>query len=271
MRSSYHPFAPFICAWENRTLIARLAKREIDARYRGSILGIIWAFVIPILMLGVYTFVFSIVFRMRWEVPIEGKGAFALLLFSGLIIFNFFSECVTRAPRLMLENVSYIKKVVFPLEIMPWVSMQVALFNAAVSLGILLVFYVFIHGLPPPTVLLLPVVVFPLMLLILGLGWFLASLGVFLRDVQPFVGVVTTMMMFLSPIFYPLSAIPENFQGLIQLNPLTLILNASKSVMFWGQMPPWLDWFLYLVVAWIVGWLGYIWFQKTRKGFADVV
>lgn len=271
MRSLYNPFLLFICAWQYRTLIARLAKREIDARYRGSILGVIWAFVVPILMLGVYTFVFSMVFRIRWEVPMEEKGAFALLLFSGLIIFNLFSECVTRAPGLMLENVSYIKKVVFPLEIMPLVSMQVALFNAAVSLMILLVFYLIVHGLPPVTILLLPVVVFPLVLLTLGLGWFLASLGVFLRDVQPFVGVATTMMMFLSPIFYPLSAIPEAYQGLIQLNPLTLVLNASKSVMFWGHMPQWADWFFYVMFSWVVGWLGFVWFQKTRKGFADVV
>jgi len=271
MRSLYNPFSPFTCAWQYRALIARLAKREIEARYRGSILGVIWAFVVPMLMLGVYTFVFSIVFRIRWEVPMEGNGAFALLLFSGLIIFNLFSECVTRAPGLMLENVSYIKKVVFPLEIMPWVSMQVALFNAAVSLLILLVFYLVVHGLPPATLLLLPVVVFPLVLLILGLGWFLSSLGVFLRDVRPFVGVVTTMMMFLSPIFYPLSAIPEAYRGLIQLNPLTLVLNASKSVMFWGQTPQWIDWFLYAMFSWVVGWLGFVWFQKTRKGFADVV
>jgi len=271
MRSLYNPFSPFTCAWQYRALIARLAKREIEARYRGSILGVIWAFVVPMLMLGVYTFVFSIVFRIRWEVPTEENGAFALLLFSGLIIFNLFSECVTRAPGLMLENVSYIKKVVFPLEIMPWVSMQVALFNAAVSLLILLVFYLVVHGLPPATFLLLPVVVFPLVLLILGLGWFLSSLGVFLRDVRPFVGVVTTMMMFLSPIFYPLSAIPEAYRGLIQLNPLTLVLNASKSVMVWGQTPQWIDWFLYVMFSWMVGWLGFVWFQKTRKGFADVV
>ena len=111
MKSPYNPFLPFSCAWQHRTLIARLAKREIEARYRGSILGVLWAFVVPILMLGVYTFVFSIVFQIRWEVPMEEKGAFALLLFSGLIIFNLFSECVTRAPGLMLENVSYIKRV----------------------------------------------------------------------------------------------------------------------------------------------------------------
>ncbi len=252
-------------------MIARLAKREIDARYRGSVLGVIWAFVVPMLMLGVYTFVFSVVFRIRWEVPMEENGAFALILFSGLIIFNLFSECVTRAPGLMLENVSYIKKVVFPLEIMPWVSMLVALFNAAVSLLILLVFYLIVHGLPHLTVLLLPVVLFPFVLLIVGLGWFLASMGVFLRDVQPLVGVMTTMMMFLSPIFYPLSAIPETYRGFIQLNPLTPVLNASKSVIFWGQMPERVDWLLYTVVFWVVGWLGFVWFQKTRKGFADVV
>jgi lipopolysaccharide transport system permease protein len=271
MRSLANPFSPFLCAWQYRRLIARLAKREIDARYRGSVLGALWAFVVPLMMLGVYTFVFSMVFQIRWDMPTEGQGAFALLLFSGLIIFNLFAECVTRASSLMLENVSYIKKVVFPLEIMPWVSMHVALFNAAVSFVILLVFYLVVHGLPPATILLLPVVVLPLVVLILGLVWFFASVGVFLRDVQPFVGVVTTMMMFLSPIFYPLSAIPETYQSLIHMNPLTFVLNASKAVLFWGQTPQWLDWVLYVLCAWGVGWMGFVWFQKTRKGFADVV
>ena len=107
-------WSPFCSAWENRALILRLAKREIEARYRGSVLGIVWAFLVPLLMVGVYTFVFSMVFEIRWALPPGGQGAFALLLFSGLILFNLFSECVNRAPGLLLEHVTYIKKVVFP-------------------------------------------------------------------------------------------------------------------------------------------------------------
>lgn len=263
--------APLTCSWEHRALIARLTKRDIEARYRGSIFGVLWAFLVPLLMLGVYTFVFSVVFQIRWNLPVNGQGAFALLLFSGLIIFNLFSECLLRAPGLMLEHVTYIKKVVFPLEILPWVTMMVALFHAVISFLILLVFYLPIHGFPPLTVLLLPLVLCPLVLLTLGLVWLVSSVGVFLRDIRPLMGVVTTVMMFLSPIFYPLEAIPETYRTLIQLNPLTLVLEFSKDVLFWGQWPRWDYWVIHLTLCWAVSWLGYLWFQKTRKGFADVI
>ena len=264
-------WAPFSSAWENRALIIRLARREIEARYRGSVLGIVWAFIIPLLLVGVYTFVFSMVFQVRWAVPMGGKGAFALLLFSGLILFNLFSECVNRAPSLLLEHVIYIKKVVFPLEILPWVSMMVALFNAAVSFLVLFGFYLVIHGFPPLTVLLLPIVLFPLVLLTLGLVWFVSSVGIFLRDIRPLMGVITTMMLFLSPIFYPLDAVPEAYRPLIYLNPLTVILESSKEVLFWGRIPHWHYWILYMALCGAGSWLGFVWFQKTRKGFADVV
>ena len=263
--------APFSSAWENRALILRLANREIEGRYRGSVLGIVWAFLVPLLMVGVYTFVFSMVFQIRWELPPGGQGAFALLLFSGLILFNLFSECVNRAPGLLLEHVTYIKKVVFPLEILPWVSMMVALFNATVSFLVLLVFYVFVHGLPPLTVLLLPFVLIPLILLTLGVVWFVSSVGIFLRDIRPLMGVLTTMMMFLSPIFYPLNAVPESYRALIQLNPLTLVLESSKKVLFWGQIPQWQFWVLYMILCVAGSWVGFVWFQKTRNGFSDVV
>ena len=269
-----HPqgiFDPFRCAWEYRSLVFRLAKREVEARYRGSILGMFWAFIVPLLMLGVYTFVFSVVFKIRWNLPLEGKGSFALLLFSGLILYNLFSECVNRAPGLLLEHSTYIKKVVFPLEILPWVSMGVALFNAAVSFFILLIFFFFVHGVPPLSIFLLPIVLIPLILMTMGLMWFFASIGVFFRDIRPMLGVVTTMLLFLSPIFYPLEAIPEAYRSLIYWNPLTLALEACRGILFWGQIPNWVGWTVYMGICWLVSWLGFVWFQKTRKGFADVV
>ncbi|MDX1411295.1 MAG: ABC transporter permease [Nitrospirales bacterium] len=263
-------WTPFSSAWENRSLIFRLARREIEARYRGSILGVVWAILVPLLLVCVYTFVFSRVFQIRW-MPNEGQGGFALLVFSGLILFNLFSECANRAPGLLLEHVTYIKKVVFPLEILPWVSMVVALFQAAISFLVLLVFYLVVHGFPPLTVLLLPVVLCPLVFLTLGVVWFISSVGIFLRDIRPFMGVVTTMMMFLSPIFYPVDAVPEAYRLLIHLNPLTLVLESSKEVLFWGKIPHWHYWIFYMGLCLASSWLGYAWFQKTRKGFADVV
>ncbi|WP_431857381.1 ABC transporter permease [Azospirillum sp.] len=265
------PLALFRTAWRHRSLILRLARREIDARYRGSVLGIVWAVINPLLMLAVYTFVFTVVFQARWGAAGTGSVEFALLLFSGLVLFTVFSDGVNRAPGLLLENVSYIKKVVFPLEILPLVTLVVALFNAAIGFAILLVFYAAALGLPPLTVLLLPLVLLPLCLMTLGISWFLASAGVFLRDIRQVVGVAVTVLMFLSPIFYPLTAVPERFRGLIHLNPLTPILEQSKDLLFWGRVPAPLEWGVATLAAWGVAWLGYAWFMKTRRGFADVV
>lgn len=270
-RSGAGPFALFQTAWHHRALILRLTRHEIDARYRGSMLGIVWALLTPLLMLAVYTFVFTVVFQARWGTAGSNSTEFALLLFSGLVLFNIFSECLNRAPGLLLENVSYIKKVVFPLEILALVTLAVALFNAAIGLAILLVFYVAALGLPPATALLLPIVVAPLCLLTLGVSWFLASAGVFLRDIRQVVGVAVTVLMFLSPIFYPLTAVPERFRALIHLNPMTAILEQSKDLLFWGRIPSPLEWLVATLAAWGCAWLGYLWFMKTRRGFADVV
>jgi lipopolysaccharide transport system permease protein len=255
----------------HRPLIWRLAKRELAARYRGSLLGTLWAVLTPLLMLSVYTFVFRSVFQARWRSDEGSNGEFALLLFAGLILFNVFSECVSRAPGLMLENVSYIKKVVFPLEILPVVSLVVALCNAAIGFAILALFYGPVFGLPPVTVLLLPLPLLPLCLMTLGLSWFLSAAGVFLRDLRQVIGVAMTMLMFMSPIFYPISAIPEGFRPLLALNPLTPILEQARDLLFWGRLPDWSVWFLTSAAGALCAWLGHLWFVKTRKGFADVV
>jgi len=171
----------------------------------------------------------------------------------------------------MLENISYIKKVVFPLEILPWTCLGVALFNGGVSFIVLAIFYLLVFGIPPVTALLLPLVLLPLCLATLGVTWFLASVGVFLRDVRQLVGAITTALMFLSPIFYPMTAVPESYRWLLYANPLTITLEASKDVLFWGRVPDPGVWLADLLLSWLVAWLGYVWFMKTRKAFADVV
>lgn len=265
------PFAPLHSIWQHRLLVLRLARRDLEARYRGSVLGLFWAVLTPLLMMGVYTFVFSVVFQARWGNSSGGKAEFALLLLSGLILFTIFSDCVARAPGLMLENVSYIKKVVFPLEILPAVTLAVALANATIGFVILEIFVALLFGVPPLTTLLFPLILLPLCLFTLGVTWFLSSLGVFLRDIKQMVGVLVTVLMFLSPIFYPVSAIPEAYRPLILLNPLTLQLEHAREALFWGRVPNPLEWLACTVVAALVAWLGYVWFQKTRKAFADVV
>jgi lipopolysaccharide transport system permease protein len=271
-RDSVAPRAMWRAVWGNRLLIRRLAARELAARYRGSLLGAAWMAVNPLLMLAVYTFVFTVVFKARWGATPNGSSAeFALFLFSGMILYGVFSDVVTRAPSLMLENVSYIKKVVFPLEILPVVALASALANAAVGFVILLAFQLAVSGLPPWTFAALPIVLLPLCLLTAGLGWFLASLGVFLRDVRQMVGVFVTVLMFLSPIFYPIDMIPAEFRLFLHLNPLTPILEQSKDVLFRGRLPDPLEWAATTAFSAMVCWLGFAWFVKTRKGFADVV
>lgn len=261
--------------WRNRELIAKLVKREVIGRYRGSMLGVLWSFFHPVLMLAVYTFVFSIVFKARWSVSPgdgpESRAAFALILFAGLLVYNLFAECVNRAPTLILQNANYVKRVVFPLEILPIVALGSALFHALVSLAVWLVFDVAAFGWPHASILLLPLVMLPLVLFTLGLAWTLASLGVFLRDIAQIVGVATSTLVFLTPIFYPVSALPVAYRGWIYANPLTLLVEQARDVMIWGKLPDWGVWCVMCAVGGAVACLGFAWFQKTRKGFADVL
>jgi lipopolysaccharide transport system permease protein len=257
--------------WRHRGLILAMVRREVSGRYRGSLLGIFWSLVQPLLMLTVYTFVFSVVFKARWRSGSDSQTEFALVLFAGLIVFNLFAECMNRAPGLVLSQPNFVKKVVFPLEIVPVISLGAALFHAGMSLIVWLVAYVFFWGLPHPTVLLFPVVLFSLACFVLGVSWVLASLGVYVRDVAQLVGMVTTVLMFLSPIFFPVDALPARFQPLFLLNPLTPAIEQARDLLFWGRIPnPWAM-LSFLSVGVAVAWAGFAWFQKTRDGFADVL
>nr|BFD40943.1 ABC transporter permease [Pseudomonas sp. FFPRI_1] len=258
-------------AWSNRKLIAMLTKREILGRYQGSVLGGLWSLINPILLLGVYTFVFSVVFQTRWSGGEGSKAEFALLLFSGLIVFNMFSEVVNRAPSLVLSNANYVKKVVFPLEILSVVSLSCALFHAVISLLVWLVFYSVFISSPPLTILLVPVMLMPLVLISLGAGWLLSSIGVFFRDVSQVIGVLVTTLLFMSPVFYPVSALPETYQIILYFNPLTLSIEFMRGVMVQGEVPNLVRFFFYFLESLFFSMIGFAWFQKTRKGFADVL
>ncbi|NLC71286.1 MAG: ABC transporter permease [Desulfuromonadaceae bacterium] len=268
---SLSPSALFLSLWSNRHLVFTLVRREIAGRYRGSFLGILWSFFNPVFMLSVYTFVFSVVFNARWGVGTGSKAEFALVLFAGLIVFNLFAECVTRAPNLILQNPTYVKKVVFPLEVLPWVIFFAALFHAGVSLLVWLLFCFFILGLPPVTGFLFPLLIFPLLFLSLGFSWLLASLGVYLRDVSQIIGILVTALLFLTPIFYPLSVIPQGYRWIVLLNPLTLIVDQARDLLIFGRVPGWWGYALVTFGSLLISWAGFVWFQKTRKGFADVI
>lgn len=255
----------------NSGLILQLTQREIAARYRGSVLGVAWSFVTPMLMLAIYTFVFSVVFQTRWHTSLDNRFEFALVLFAGLIVFYLFSECIGRAPSLLLENTSYIKRIVFPLEALAWVVVLSALFNTLISFGILLAAYVIVVGLPPLTLLWLPVVLAPLVLLTLGLVWFFASTGLYIRDVRQFVGIILPVLMFASPLFYPVSALPESFRGYMRFNPLAAAMEQVRDVTLFGNHPDLLWLTLSLGLSLVIAWAGLAWFLVTKRGFADVV
>ncbi|MXS83179.1 ABC transporter permease [Nitrosomonas oligotropha] len=269
-------FNSFLTLRQHYPLILQMAKREVISRYRGSFLGLLWTFINPILMLSIYTFVFSVVFKIRLDshngpAIHDDEFAFALLLFTGLILFNLFSECLARAPGLILANINYVKKIIFPLEILPLISLCSALFHAGISFLVLFSFLLITSHPIEWTIIFLPVILLPLVLLTLGLSWILASIGVFVRDIGQFIGLVLTMLLFLSPIFYPASALPESVRDYLFLNPLTLIIEQARAVILYGQLPDWSSLILYYLFALLIAWTGLLWFNKTRKGFADVL
>jgi lipopolysaccharide transport system permease protein len=258
--------------WRNRQLIVQMTKREVVGRYKGSALGLAWSFFNPVFMLTVYTFVFSVIFKSRWDVGgEESKTQFAVVLFVGMIVHGLFAEVLNRAPSLILSNVNYVKKVVFPLEILPVIVMGAALFHSIISLGVLLAAFALFNGYLHWTVVFTPLVLLPLVILATGLAWMLASLGAFLRDVGQTIGIITMVLMFLAPVFYPVTAVPEEFRPWLMANPLTFIIEQAREVLIWGRGPDWTGLGTYTVVAMAITWAGYAWFQKTRKGFADVL
>ena len=249
-----------------------MVKREVLGRYRGSLFGLGWSLFHPLVMLTIYTFVFSVVFRARWPGMAEGSMTdFALALFVGLILHGIFSECINRAPSLILSNVSYVKKVVFPLEILPWVAMGSALFHGVISLIVLLVALLVTHGMVPWTIILFPLILLPFVCTTIGTAWMLSSLGVYLRDIAQITGIMTTILLFVSPVFFPLSAVPTELQACMKLNPLTFVIESGRNVLIFGQTFNWLGWAWYFAGSLVVAWAGFWWFQKTRKGFADVI
>jgi lipopolysaccharide transport system permease protein len=257
---------------KNWQLIIQMIKREVVGRYKRSFFGLAWSFFNPILMLTIYTFVFSVVFKAKWAINSdEGEAQFALTLFVGLIVFNLFSETINRAPNLILGNVNYVKKVVFPLEVLPVISIGASLFHTAISLCVLMGGLIFFNGYINWTAILVPLIFIPLVFLILGLSWILASLGVYVRDVGQTIGILTSVLMFLSPVFYSIDALPPAFQFWMMLNPLSFIIEQARAVLIQGLIPNWDLLGIYTAGALTFMWCGYVWFQRTRKGLADVL
>jgi lipopolysaccharide transport system permease protein len=265
-------FKLFLSLKNNHSLIWQLTKREVLGRYRGSFIGLAWSFINPLIMLAVYTFVFSVVFNARWNISTsESRFDFAIILFAGMIVYNLFAEVINRAPVLIISNPNYVKKVVFPLEILTWVLIGSSLFQVFISINVLLIVQLILNQKIVWTILLFPIVIFPLILICIGLSWFLASIGVYIRDTGQITIVITTVLLFISAVFYPLSTLPENYQVILRFNPLVFIITESRNVLLFGILPNWSTLIVYTLVGLVIAFLGLLWFEKTRKGFADVI
>lgn len=255
----------------HRRLVFHLTRREIVGRYRGSTFGLLWSLFNPLLLLALYTFVFSTIFRMKWGVGTAGRAEFAIAVFAGMIVHGLFAESANRAPGTIVSNPNYVKKVVFPLEILPWVGTLASLFHTGVSTLVLGAFILVETGHLHATALLAPVVLLPLVLITVGTCWFLASLGVFVRDIGQVIGLATTVLLFLSPVFYPVEAVPPEFRAVVEWNFLTPVIDDFRRVMIEGRAPDWPRWATLCAVGLVVAWAGLRWFERSKKGFADVL
>ena len=254
----------------NHGLLRALTRREVEVRYRGTVLGVLWAVLYPLTMLAVYTFLFGLVFRARWPGTTDLPD-FVLMLYCGLITYGIASETLTRAPIAISSQPNYVKKVVFPLELLPLSHLGAALVNAAIGFVLLMLFVIVRKHTLEPTGVAIPLVLAPLALMVAGVAWFLAALGVFFRDIGQIINVVMTMLLSFSPVFYPVSAAPEFMRQIIYLNPLTYPIEEVRRVLVLGYWPDWSAWLLYSVAAVVIAASGLWVFQNARPAFADVV
>ena len=258
--------------WPQRQLFLKLLKRDFAERYRGSYLCLLWSLLLPLLSLLVFTYFFGVIFKLRWGG--QGSGSLtelALILFVGLSLYNFFAECLNRAPGLILVHQNYVKNVIFPLEMLPAVMATSALLTLIATLFVILVLQAVLGSGLGWSVLLLPLMVLPLLLFALGFSWFLAALGVYIRDIQQLIVPLVQLLMFMSPVFYPVSALPEAVRHWFQLNPLALIIEQTRGIILFDQPPVWVSYLSCLSVGLLVALLGAYWFARTRRGFADVL
>ncbi len=256
--------------WIRRNVFWELVKRDVAGRYSGSFFGLLWSFFNPLLMLAVYSLAFRVFLGMRWP-NMESGADFSLMIFCGMIVHSMLAECIMRAPGVIVSQANLVKRVVFPLAILPCVMVTSTLFNALLSLLVLLIFVLISRHAVHLTVLYLPLVYAPYVLLLCGVSWLMAALGVFIRDLTQLGGVISSVLMFLSPVFYPASNLHEPYRDWIALNPLTLMIEQTRQLVLFGQQPDWHALGIYTLASLVVLLLGYVWFQRTRDGFADVL
>lgn len=273
----------------HRGLIVQFAQREIVERHRGAALGIVWNILNPLLSLAVFTFIFGVVMGVSWPpipnptpvaFPAHANPApppplpalpFVVILFCGQTIFHVFAESANRAPTLITSRRGFVRKVVFPIEILSVAAVGSTVVYLAVGIVLTLAAAVICTGHVSTTAWMFPIVLVPLYLLSLGVSWFLSSLGVFLHDIRQIVGVVTSLLMFCSGVFYPIDRIPENMRWLVSYNPLYVLVESGRRTLLWSQEPDWPALLVLTAASLIVMQCGYAFFAKSKRGMADVV
>lgn len=259
-----------ISPWQHRDLIFELFKREFTGRYRGSFGGVMWSLAQPLFLLAVYTIAFGVILRTRWG-DTGSTANYALMLFSGLIIFNAFSECLNKAPVLITGNPNFVKKVVFPLEILSWVMVLTAICHALIGITVWLLGYMLLFGIPKPTAILFPVILLCFVPVLLGIGWLLSAIGVIVRDISQMTGMLSHTLLFLTPIFYSIDVVPSHLHNLFIINPLTFMVEQLRLVLFLGQIPSIKGLVFYFIISSLFAWLSLMLFRRLRPSFADMV
>ncbi len=260
----------FLTFWRHRSLVLELTKREFSGQYRGSLGGIVWSIVQPFFLLTIYTIAFGVILKTRWGFS-GSTTDYALMLFAGLIVFNAFSECISRSPTLIIDNPNFVKKVVFPLELLPVITVLTVLIHALIGLAVWLAGYALLYGTIRATSILFPIVFACFVPVLLGLGWLLSALGVIVRDISQLTGMLSTTLLFLTPIFYSIDAAPPLLHHLLLLNPLTFVVEQFRLVLFYGQMPAMTGVVVYFVLASLFAWASLFLFRRLRPTFADMV
>lgn len=256
--------------WQHHSLVFELTKREFSSRYRGSMGDWVWSFAQPLFLLAVYTIAFGVILKARWGFS-GSTTDYALMLFAGLIIFNTFSECLIKSPMLITNNPNFVKKVVFPLELLPFITVLTAMTHACIAITVWFLGYIVLIGAPKLTALFFPIILICFSPLLLGVGWLLAALGVIARDITQLTTMLNHTLLFLTPIFYSIEAAPPILQKLLMINPLSFIVEQFRLILFYGQMPSFKGLAVYFILSSLFAWGSLILFRRLRPSFADLV
>lgn len=255
---------------KHQSLVIELTRREFTGRYRGSFGGVFWSFIQPLFLLSVYTVAFGVILKTRWGFS-GGTAEYALMLFAGLIIFNAFSECLSKSSTLITSNQNFVKKVVFPLELLPVVSVVTVLIHAMIAIVVWFLGYILLFGVPKATAILFPLIFMCLVPVLLGVGWLFSALGVVARDLSQLTGMLNHVLLFLTPIFYSIEAVPPSLQKFLMLNPLTFLVEQFRSVLFLGKTPDFKGLVIYFILASLFAWIALVLFRRLRPTFADML